>query len=140
MDWRGAGAASSYGGRRWKNTPLLERYIASVQTTGRAACIEDELPDRQTQLLDFLTLGLRLREGVSLAAFEARFQADLLSVLGETGAWLLECGFLEREGAGDRVRIHADHQLITNEILVRLEEPLEGYVRRATSAPQIASR
>src|SRR5436305_2037565 len=27
----GAGAASSYGGRRWKNSPVLERYIGSMQ-------------------------------------------------------------------------------------------------------------
>lgn len=140
----GAGAASAYGGRRWKNTPVLERYIASIAAGGPAACVEDEAPDRATAMLDALTLGFRLREGVSLAGFAARFGTPLPEVLGETGRWLVDAGFLERDG--DRLRIAAEHQLITNEILVRLEEPLlaataaANQVRRASSEPQIALR
>src|SRR6266851_4408769 len=134
----GAGAASSYGGHRLKNTPVLERYIASIARDGRAACVEDEQPDRTTALLDFITLGLRLREGISLTAFERRFDVDLLITLGETGGCLLEMGFLESDG--ERLRVAAEHQLITNEILVRLKEPLLDQVRRETSAAQIAVR
>jgi len=134
----GAGAASSYGGRRWKNSPVLERYIESVECDGRALCVEDEQPDRATAMLDFITLGLRLREGINRSAFQGRFGADLLHTLGETGAWLIDMGLLEFNG--ERLRVPAEHQLITNEILVRLEEPLRdaGQVRRETSAPQIA--
>lgn len=135
----GAGAASSFDGRRWKNTPALERYIKSVVAgDGVAFRVEDEAPDRFTQMLDYLTLGLRLREGVSLRAFAARFGVALTEVLGDTGAWLLAEGLL-RVSDG-RVVIDEERQLITNEILVRIEEPLEAYVRRETSAPQIASR
>jgi oxygen-independent coproporphyrinogen III oxidase len=133
----GAGAASSYAGRRWKNTPLLERYIESVTRTGCAACVEDEQPDRPMQMLDRLTLGLRLREGLSLREFALRFDENLLALLGETGEWLISMGFLELDD--DRVRIADEHQLITNEILVRLQEPL-AQVRRETSASQIAAR
>jgi oxygen-independent coproporphyrinogen III oxidase len=134
----GAGAASAYKGRRWKNTPVLERYIASVETDGRALRVEDEQPDRLTQILDHVTLGLRLRDGISLDQFAARFGDDLIEVIGEPGAWLTSRGYLEN-GDG-RLRVAAEHQLITNEILVRLEEPLAAYVRRETSAPQIAAR
>jgi oxygen-independent coproporphyrinogen III oxidase len=135
----GAGAASSYAGRRWKDTPVLERYIESVQRDGRAACVEDEQPDRATQMLDFLTLSLRLREGVALERFAARFGVDLLELLGETGAWLLSMGLLERDA--ERLRVAAEHQLITNEILVRLKEPLQiSHALRETSASQIAAR
>jgi oxygen-independent coproporphyrinogen III oxidase len=135
----GAGAASAYAGRRWKNTPVLERYIASVEHTSCAGRVEDEIPDRATRMLDFVTLGLRLREGVSREAFGARFDADLIDLLGETGAWLREQAFLELDG--DRLRIAADHQLIANEILVRLEEPLRNaQARRDTSASQMALR
>src|SRR5258708_18178689 len=134
----GAGAASSYGGRRWKTSPVLERYIESVECDGRALCVEDEQPDRATALLDFITLGLRLREGIDRSAFQGRFGADLLHTLAETGAWLIDMGLLEFNG--ERLRVPAEHQLITNEILVRLEEPLRdaGQVRRETNAPQIA--
>jgi len=136
----GAGAASSFGGRRWKNSPVLERYIESIERDGRAACVEDEQTDRATSMLDFITLGLRLREGIFLSRFQARFGVDLLHTLGETGAWLIEMRLLELDG--DRLYVAAEHQLITNEILVRLEEPLRNanQVRRETSAPQIAVR
>jgi oxygen-independent coproporphyrinogen-3 oxidase len=134
----GAGAASSYAGRRWKNTPVLERYIASMDADGRAFRVEDEEPDRLTQIVDFLTLGLRVREGVSLSQFHERFGLTLVDVLGETGEWLTSEGFLEIDQG--RMRIRKDHQLITNEILVRLEEPIAAYERRATSASQIAAR
>ncbi len=134
----GAGAASSFGGRRWKNTPALERYIASVTASGAAARVEDELPDRQTQMLDALTLGLRLREGVSAAAFADRFRVGLFEALGDTGSWLVSTGFLERQG--EQVRIADEYQLITNEILVRIEEALEDYVRRDTSASQTSAK
>jgi oxygen-independent coproporphyrinogen-3 oxidase len=133
----GAGAASSFGGRRWKNTPSLERYISSMASEGRAGRVEDEQPDRLTRLMDALTLGLRLREGLSLSDFAERFGIDLLQALGETGAWLVSAGFLCLEEG--RLRIAADQQLITNEILVRLEEPLAVYVRREISASQSAA-
>jgi oxygen-independent coproporphyrinogen III oxidase len=136
----GAGAASSYAGRRWKNTPLLERYIESITRTGCATCVEDEQPDLAMRMLDFVTLGLRLREGLSLARFSEQFELHLVELLGDTGEWLLEMGFLQSENG--RLRIAAEHQLITNEILVRLEEPLSraAQLRRDTSAPQIAVR
>src|SRR5260370_18360762 len=107
---------------------------------GRAACVEDEQPDRATAMLDFITLGLRLREGIFLSRFKARFEVDLLGTIADTGAWLLENGLLEFDG--DRLRVAAEHQLITNEILVRLEEPLRNahHVRPETTPPQIAVR
>ena len=134
----GAGAASAYDGRRWKNTPVLERYIGSVQEDGQALRVEDERPDRLTQMIDHVTLGLRLREGVSLDGYAARFGDNLTEVISETGAWLTSQAFLEN--GGGRLRVAAEHQLITNEILVRLEEPIAAYVRRETSASQIAAR
>ncbi|HEY1291838.1 MAG TPA: radical SAM family heme chaperone HemW [Chloroflexota bacterium] len=134
----GAGAASAYEGRRWKNTPVLERYIASVASAGRADHTEDEFPDRRLQMLDVLTLGLRLREGLSLESFERRFDVSLDEVLGDVGDWLVSSGYLERDARA--LRIAEEHQLITNEILVRLEAALDDYVRRETSASQMAAR
>ena len=128
----GAGAASSLEGRRWKNTPVLERYIRSVEQTGRAERVEDEQPELETRMLDFLTLGLRLREGVSLASFRERFGQPLLDALGDTGSWLLDAGLL---AVGDeRVVIPAEHQLITNEILVRIDQALREARRPLISA------
>jgi oxygen-independent coproporphyrinogen-3 oxidase len=134
----GAGAASAYGGRRWKNTPMLERYIASVLADGIAARVEDEQADTATRMLDFLSLGFRLREGVSPAEFRRRFAADLAEVLGAEGAWLFEVGILETYG--ERVRLVAERQLVLNEVLARIADAVRGYARRATSASHTAAR
>jgi oxygen-independent coproporphyrinogen-3 oxidase len=143
----GAGAASSFTGRRWKNTPVLERYIASVSASGLAARIEDEAPDLATRMLDYVTLGLRLRAGIALSAFRARFGADLLKILSaqdneQVLRILSEAGILELDA--DRLRVAADHQLILNEIIVRLAEPIgafaRGQARLATSASHSATR
>jgi oxygen-independent coproporphyrinogen-3 oxidase len=132
----GSGAASSYAGRRWKNTPSLERYIASVGSSGTAACVEEETPDLRTQVMDAITLGLRLREGIDLTRFAGRFDLQLLPLLGDEGASLLTTNILECDG--QRLRVSAQHQLILNEVLVRLSAPIQE--RLATSASQIASR
>ena len=132
----GAGAASAFGGRRWKNSPVLERYIASIERGGPADRTEDEQPDAATAMLDFLTLGLRLREGVSVHRFAERFGCDLFEVCGDELRWLEGGGALELDLSDGRVRVAADHQLVTNEILVRLEEPLQ----RAAAAVQAGLR
>ncbi len=134
----GAGAASSYGGRRWKNSPMLERYISSVSATGFSTRVEDETPDVSTRMLDALTLGLRLREGIPVTAFGERFRIDLLELLGSTGADLIALGVLELDE--ERLRVAADQQLILNEILVRLSEPIGHYARLATSASHSSAR
>ncbi|MBV9170575.1 MAG: radical SAM family heme chaperone HemW [Chloroflexi bacterium] len=134
----GAGAASAYGGRRWKNTPVLERYIRSMHADGSAQRVEDEAPDFVTRLMDHVTLGLRLRQGIVLEEFRARFGADLREVLGTEGHELATAGVLECDGT--RLRVPAERQMILNEILVRLEEPIAAYARRATSDSQIAAR
>jgi oxygen-independent coproporphyrinogen-3 oxidase len=118
----GAGAASALAGRRWKNVPSVERYIGSVMETGVARRIQDETPDRATALLDHVTLGLRLREGIAFERFRARFGIELLDALGQEGADLIEVGVLERNAHA--LRIGARHQLLTNEVLVRLTPAL----------------
>jgi len=111
---------SSYAGRRWKKHAVCwSATFASIARSGTADCVEDEMPDAATAMLDYLTLGFRLREGVSQRAFAERFGVDLQSLLGGELDWFLAGGALELEG--DRIRISADHQLLTNEILVRLE-------------------
>jgi oxygen-independent coproporphyrinogen III oxidase len=134
----GAGAASAYAGRRWKNTPVLERYIRSMQSEGCAVRVEDEAPDLLTQLMDHVALGLRLREGLSVEQFRQRFGAGVFDVLGDPARELIAAGVLEHDGS--RIRVAAERQMILNEILVRLQEPIAAYARRETSNSQIAAR
>ncbi len=142
-NWARPGQASRHNLTYWRDQPWIgvgAGAASSLQRDGRAARVEDEHPDRLTQMLDFLTLGLRVREGVSLDEFGVRFGVELMDVLGETGAWLISVRLLESDAM--RLRVAADHQLITNEILVRLHEPLGSFCQasRETSAAQIAAR
>jgi hypothetical protein len=61
-----------------------------------------------------------------------------VEALGETGDWLLATGLLRIHEA--RLILDEERQLITNEVLVHVEEALEAYVRRETSASQMATR
>jgi oxygen-independent coproporphyrinogen-3 oxidase len=124
----GAGAASAMSGRRWKNAPVVERYIQSVLEHGVARRVQDEAPDRATALLDHVTLGLRLREGIAFDQFRTRFGIELVDALGDEGADLLAAGVLER--TDHALRIDAAHQLLTNEVLVRLSPALARAAER----------
>ena len=85
------------------------------------------------RVLDFLALGLRLREGVVLDAFRERFGLDALALLGDTGAWLVETGVLCVQDG--RLSLDAERQFVINEVLVRIDQAV-----RDTSSSHIAAR
>lgn len=124
----GAGAASSLDGRRWKNAPVVERYVRALSRGRPAPRSEDELPDRATARHDFLALGLRLREGVSGTEYRRRFGEELPDALGGSGRELLDAGILTWDGS--RLQLDGDHQMVVNEVLLRLDESNGGGVRR----------
>ncbi|MFN0072223.1 MAG: radical SAM family heme chaperone HemW [Chloroflexota bacterium] len=113
----GSGAAGSLGGRRWKNHPSPDRYMESV-ALGTVARIEDEITDEATQLADFISLQLRLRQGLSPAELELRFGRSLEAVLGPELHSLRAEGVLEWHE--DRLRITREWVFVTNEVLARL--------------------
>jgi oxygen-independent coproporphyrinogen III oxidase len=118
----GSGAASSFGGRRWKNTVDPATYVEGVRI-GTDPLTEDESADPLTAALDHLALRLRLREGLPLNAFRARFGLDLHRLLGQEIDELIGAGLLELDT--ERLRIAAPHLLVSNEIIVRLHDALE---------------
>lgn len=64
----GAGAVGALSGRRYRNDPRPERYLANP---GRSEVFE-EILDAQDRIREALMLGLRTVDGVDLAALEAR--------------------------------------------------------------------
>jgi coproporphyrinogen III oxidase-like Fe-S oxidoreductase len=84
-------------------------------------------------MLDCLSLGLRLREGVSLSRFRERFGHDALALLGETGDWLLDTGVLRVQD--DRLTLDAERQFVINEVLVRIDQAV-----RDTSSSHMPAR
>jgi oxygen-independent coproporphyrinogen-3 oxidase len=118
----GAGAASSFGGRRYKNNPDPAAYIRAV-ASGQRALVEDELTDLRTAAQDYLALSLRLREGLDLERFASRFGKELIELGGRELSELLQAGILQLKGR--RLRIADAHLLISNEIILRLHQALE---------------
>lgn len=117
----GAGAAASLDGRRTKQTPDPAAYIKAI-AEGRAELVEDDRPDPLTAAQDFVALSLRLREGLDLGRFAARFGRSLLQLAAEPVAELRRRGLLELDGG--RLRIPARHLLISSAIILRLHEAL----------------
>ncbi|HEX3244987.1 MAG TPA: radical SAM family heme chaperone HemW [Chloroflexota bacterium] len=119
----GSGAAGSYNGRRWKNHPSPDRYMDTIKDDGQPAHIEDETMDEETRLADFVSLQLRLREGLSRSQFQCRFGRSIDDVLGAELRALQSDGVLEEEG--DRLRVTRDWVFVTNEVLARLLAGIE---------------
>ena len=120
----GAGAAGWHDGVRFKNTPSPRRYMAAV-AAGRPDHVEHERPDVPTRLRDALALGLRLREGLDLAALAHRTGIDIRTALGPTIERLAAAGCLEWLDEG-RLRIAEGSILVTSELIVQLDEALDA--------------
>ena len=74
----GASPAAARWGTRWSNEKGPSRYLAAVETQGQARVFSETLEERQARG-EFVFLGLRCMEGVTAAAFHARFGVHLTS-------------------------------------------------------------
>jgi oxygen-independent coproporphyrinogen-3 oxidase len=77
-EWRGfgCGAHSTERGTRWKNVASTEDYIDRV-ARGESPAVDVRALSHAERLGDALFTGLRLTEGVDLAAIEARYGVDV---------------------------------------------------------------
>ncbi|MEK7283240.1 MAG: hypothetical protein AAB249_05470, partial [Acidobacteriota bacterium] len=76
---------------------------------------------RALRATEALIAGLRLAEGVDLAALRARYGADFAAPGGDRIEELAGAGFLER--GGDRLRLTRRGRLVSNAVLERLLPP-----------------
>jgi oxygen-independent coproporphyrinogen III oxidase len=120
----GAGAASSFRGRRYKNVPDPARYLASVRD-GNPALIENERPSALLAALDHLALRLRLREGLDTRAFQRRFGLEFATLVADELPDLLRSGLLEQDGSA--IRVGRAHFLVSNEIILRLLQAMSRH-------------
>jgi oxygen-independent coproporphyrinogen III oxidase len=80
----GVGAVSTVGGLRWRNTPKPAAYVRSLAAAERPSREEEPL-DSWVRREERLMLGLRLEEGVPLAAVEGTYDAAALERLEGLG-------------------------------------------------------
>jgi len=110
----GCGAHGSREGRRWSHVAdtgaYVDRVMAGADPTGQSRHL-----DRTQQLAEALFMGLRLVEGIDLAAFRARFDVDVWDRYGDALAPASEAGLLER--VSGRIRLTRRGMLLANEVM-----------------------
>ncbi|MGN6756035.1 MAG: radical SAM family heme chaperone HemW [Thermomicrobiales bacterium] len=111
----GVGAHSHFRGRRFGNGRYVRRYIAAV-AAGRLGPAFSETIDPATAMAETMMLGLRLREGISHAAFQSRHGRPLDDAYGAQLAALAPLKVLEN--TGEAVRLTARGRLLANEVIV----------------------
>jgi len=124
-DYLGLGAgAHSYAnansgklsGRRWSNEKNPARYMTLVNETRRAVVEREEL-DFTKAAGEFMFLGLRMTEGISIEAFSSRFGKPPAEFYSQIGNWLEENLLVEEEGY---LRFTHKGLMLANSIFVEL--------------------
>jgi oxygen-independent coproporphyrinogen-3 oxidase len=124
----GAGAHSYLDGVRFSTAKLPQQYQTLVDESFDARSSDGDAPMRQVvsgetitrelAMVDVLVLGLRLIEGVDLAAFRDRFGVDALDGFSEQLDVPLSARLVE--AVDGRLRLTERGLLLSNEVFVRL--------------------
>lgn len=112
----GAGAHSSFGGRRFANVLLPAEYLRRVEA-GESPVGESEEISPALERAETIILGLRLAEGVGRREYRERFGEELTDLYGPTIAELAALGLVEL--AEDALRLTARGQPLGNEVFER---------------------
>jgi len=123
-DYLGVGAgAHSYHrrpddpvGERWQNERLPTGYMRRTSEASHAVT-ERERPELRQAMAECLFTGLRMIDGVSLPAFERRFETLPENAFPEIAEWL-SAGLLAEKN--QRLRLAPQGLLLANELFVRL--------------------
>jgi len=124
----GAGAHGYIRGERYENIAHPRAYIARLLDAAspgpRVAVVSSYRPDPGTELLDWLTLRLRLLAGLDEAEFAARFGTPIDDLLGPPLESLAAAGLLERQAG--RLRLSNKGRLLHGEVALRVALHLEA--------------
>lgn len=109
----GLGASSTVGNWRWENTKEMERYLTVFQEhnlkqydSRLAKNISSERTVKEAvtrlshleQMAEFMFLGLRMMEGVSMQEFADSFEKDINEIYGSALQKWLQMGMMAQEG------------------------------------------
>lgn len=107
----GAGAYSCINGVRYSNLTDIQEYIDSKDKVAEKIKLS-----KDDMMSEFMFLGLRIREGVSVTGFSDRFSADIFDVFGEAINKNFARGTLVKEA--DRIKIPDKYMYVSNSIMV----------------------
>ncbi len=110
----GCGAHSTRDGIRWKNVAATEEYIDRRARRVPTAVDVRRLTTTE-RLGDALFTGLRLTEGIDLAALNARYGVDVLRQFGADLHPFADVGLLEP--LGNRLRLTRRGMLLAHEVM-----------------------
>ena len=110
----GTGAHSTWGGVRMRNLSSVEEYIQRI-VGGRSATAEVRPMAADERLGDALFTGLRLSDGIDLAAIERRYGVNVWRRFGADLAPFVEAGCLLHEGS--RLRLTRHGMLLANDVM-----------------------
>jgi len=111
----GCGAHSYDGSTRWVNVLKTEAYIEKVASDGCAISNRNELTEAD-RAAEALFMGLRLKEGVSLAEFRGEYGVDVIERYGDELPRLADAGLIVMDGG--RLVLTAAGRLLSNEVFV----------------------
>lgn len=106
---------------RWRNVAGTKEYVDRV-SSGASIVAERRALTPAQRVEEALFTGLRLVEGVDLAAFRARYGVDVLARFGPALAPFLDAGLLRAER--DRLGLTREGMLLSNELFSRLVDPI----------------
>ena len=110
----GAGAYSCIEGVRFSNEADILTYIGKISQSGFAMCEETPI-SLDEQMSEFVFLGLRCQDGISLTEFKERFGVSLTDVFAEPIKKYTDWGFLVSDGK--RLRFSDKGFFVSNTIL-----------------------
>ncbi len=92
----GLGASSLLDHVRFSNTDDMEKYLRNSASPAKIRRNVEQLTEAD-EMAEFMFLGLRMTEGVSLKEFEGYFGKNMESIYGEVLKKHLDLGLLERK-------------------------------------------
>jgi oxygen-independent coproporphyrinogen-3 oxidase len=115
-DWIGigCGAHSTRDGVRWKNVSATDEYIDRL-TRGEPTATDVRRLSADERLGDALFTGLRLMDGIDLAAIYDRYGVDVWARYSAELSPFLDEGCLKREGP--RLKLTREGMLIAHEVM-----------------------
>ena len=117
----GAGAYSSFGGRRFSDERDPQQYVRLLKA-GQRPEAESEPLSREQEMSETAFLALRTAMGLHLPTFEQRFGLPFAQFVGDRLRRVEEVGLLEHDGqmGAEWLRLSKRGRLLGNEVFMRL--------------------